>query len=111
MWLPSKIYDLLQLSKDNADALRTELAVCRAERDLLRSQLAVANSQFDWLRLIVNQLEIERASLLEKSSGIKTPIPEIQATPRKPFPKIGELAFQHIDEETAKTLGIEHLLS
>jgi hypothetical protein len=110
MWLPAKIYDLLQLSKDNADATRTELAVVKAERDILKSQLAVANSQFTWLSMIVNQLEVERAALLEKSAGIKAPVPEIVRSP-KPFPKIGELAFQHIDEETAKTLGIEHLLS
>ena len=98
MWLPNKVYDLFQVSKESVNALREELAAVRAERDSLRTQLSVANNHFDWLRLKTNQLELERAGLLEKATGIKTAVPEIVRTPTNMDNMLNQFSFE--DERT-----------
>lgn|SRR3990167_5936098 len=105
MWVPSKIFELFQISKDSVNALREELAAIRTERDLLKSQLGVAQNQFSWLSVRVNVLEVERAQLLEKAYGIKTAVPEIVRTPQSPLDLHPDL-FNDVGEEMAKKLGM-----
>src|SRR3990167_130028 len=94
MWLPTKAFDLFKISKDSVDSIREELSAIRAERDLLKSQLTVSQTQFEWLRLRVNQLEIERAQLLAQVTGVKTAIPEIVRTPSNMDNLINQFSFE-----------------
>lgn len=80
MWLSSKLEKLLNLNTQVTKNIWADLQVVRAERDLLKTQLAVAQSNFEWVRLRVNQLEYERAGLMEKAYDIKLPAPEIVRT-------------------------------
>ena len=106
MWLPTKAFDLFRISKDSVDSLREELSAIRAERDILKVQVNVANNHFDWLRLRINQLEIERAQLLEKATGIKTAIPEIVRTPSNIDTMLNNFSFEDVGNEAAKKLGL-----
>lgn len=112
MWLSSKVFELFQVSKDTVSSLREDVAVLRAERSLLTEQLSKAQIVQDWLRMQVNTLQLERTALLEKAYGIKLPAPEIVRTPTMgEESKLSDFGFDHIDEESAKRLGIAHLLS
>lgn len=112
MWLSSKFIDLFSISKETVSTLREDLAATRAERDTLKFQLQVAQNQFDWLRVQVNTLQAERAALIDRAYGIRVPAPEILRKASPDIPKLGDLSsFEHVDEDTAKRLNIEHLLS
>lgn len=106
MWVPSKVVDWFRISKESVDALREELAAVRAERDLLKIQLTSSQNHFDWLRQRVNSLEVERAALFEKVSGVKTVVPEIvrQTSPTQDM--INSFTFEDVGEEMAKKLGL-----
>jgi len=106
MWLSSKVFGLFQVSKESVDALRQELAAVRAERDLLKNQVTVSQTQFNWLTLRVNQLEVERAALLEKATGIKTVVPEIVRTPSNIDTMINNFTFDDVGEDMARRLGL-----
>ena len=56
---------------------RDELIKVRTERDTYRDELAKKDVLVDWFRFQVNQLQQERAGLLEKAYGVKTAVPEI----------------------------------
>lgn len=71
------------------DELRDALARERAEATALRRinislevQVDRAHSNFDWLKAKVNQLEYEKAALLQQSN-INLPVPEIMNKPPK----------------------------
>lgn len=112
MWLPKHVYDLFQVSKESADALRTELATVRAERDALKLSEATAQSHFSWLTLRVNALEAERAQLIQKAFGIHIPVPEIVRTTsnqRAGNSNVFELTsalFEDLGDAAAKELGL-----
>ena len=106
MWVPSKVFDWFKISQESVNELRTEVLALRAERDVLKTQLTAANANFDWLRLRVNQLEHERAALLEKAAGIKTVVPEIVRTPSQMDSMINAFSFDDVGEEMAKRLGL-----
>lgn len=82
MWLSQHLTSLLELNVDQTRELRTENAVLKAENEILKRQLAVSQANFDWVRVRVNQLEFERAGLLERAYAIKLPAPEILRTER-----------------------------
>jgi chromosome segregation ATPase len=104
MWLPDKSFDLFRISKDTVDFMREELASLKAERDGLKTQLANTQANFEWLRVKVNSLEMERASLLEKVYGMKIPVPEIARQPVVPQGFNSDL-FEDVGEKMAKELG------
>lgn len=81
MWIPSAIVTWLQTSKEEVTILKEEAAVLRTERDAANIKAATAQANFDWLRVRVNQLEAERAQLIEKVYGIRPPIPEVIRKP------------------------------
>ena len=112
MWIPTKLATLLGLNVETQKQLQIDLSVVRAERDLLKVQLAVTQNTLEWIRTRVNSLEYERAALLDKAYGIKTPVPELANT-SKMHPGMIErdFSFDHIDEDVAKKLGIEGLIS
>lgn len=110
MWLPRKLFDLFTISSDTASALRLENSTLRVERDLLKSDLAVSRANSEWMRVRVNALEFERAALLDKAYGIKTPIPEIVRTlppSSTPSPLSNLDVFDDMGDELAKSLGLQ----
>lgn len=114
MWLNNRVVEWFHISRDVLAAMREEVAALRAERDSLKLQLNATNNQMTWICAQINLLQAERAEFIAKIYGIKAPaVPEIQHTTplNKILPRMGELGFQHIDEDTAKSLGIDHLIS
>lgn len=116
MWLPKQVYDLFQVSKENVDAIREELAGVRAERDALRVSEATAKTNFNWLTLRVNALEVERAQLIKKAYNIDVPVPEIVRTNRSSTAmnpasllELTASLFEDVGDETAKELGLPDL--
>lgn len=81
MWIPTKLVDLFSANADIVRTQQAEIAVLRADRDNLKIQSAITQNTLDWLRIKVNQLELERAGLIEKAYNIKLPAPEIISRP------------------------------
>lgn len=113
MWLPSKAFDLFRIAKDTVDDQRVNLTALRVERDSLKSQLSASVANCDWLRIRLNAVEAERAQLLSKVYGLNVPVPEvIRANPAAAqIADMNSFSFEHVDEDTAKKMGISHLLS
>ena len=108
MWVSKSIFDWFGVTRDTVDQLRAELVGVRAERDQLRIQAAVNQTHFDWLRSKVNQLEMERAGLIEKAYNIKLPaVPELFRTPARPIdPSDLAVGFDDIGDDVARVLGL-----
>lgn len=112
MWLPTKAFNLFHISRESFDDLRRELAAAVVERDALRVQAAVAQSNFDWLRMRVNQLEVERAQLLKKAYNVDTVVPEVvrtsnqRANQASNLPELMASLFEDVGETQAKELGL-----
>jgi len=104
MWVPKAVFELFQISKNAVDDQRAELSKLHAENILLRTQLTTTQANFEWIRVRVNQLEVERAQLVEKAYGIKTPVPEISRTPIAQL-ELGSDIFEDVGEKMAKQLG------
>lgn len=81
MWIPKTLVDLFSANAEIVRTQQAEIAVLRAERDGLKVQSAVTQNTLDWLRVKVNQLELERSGLIEKAYNIKLPAPEIISRP------------------------------
>lgn len=110
MWLSPKIFAILEVSKESADAMRTELTALRAENAVLKTQLAETNANFRWLSTRVNALEYERAQLLEQATHVKTTVPEIVLSSKPKHPVMDLLSsdlFNDPGDEEAKKLGYE----
>ena len=118
MFVPAKVIDWFAAfqaaAKTNSEVasqalahLREELSAVRAERDTLKQQLIISQTQFDWLRMRVNQLEQERAVLLQQVTGLPMAAPEIVRTPGINLDlNEAESLFNHIDDEQAKKFGL-----
>lgn len=108
MWLSPKIFSILEVSKDTVDNLRSDLASCRAECTLLKQQLNVSETNGNWMRVKINQLEMERAGLINKAFNIQLPgVPELVRTttlPKQTDPNIFA-GFDDIGDDIAKALG------
>ena len=92
--------------------LRDALAHERAERFSLQSinlnlerQLERTNASFDWLKAKVNQLEYERAALLQQVASVTLPVPELVQKPAPDLPDEG--AFEDIGDDLAKVLHLD----
>lgn len=100
MWISRKIYD------DLRDSLVTAEAEERAQTGAMRTLQA----NFDFMTLRLNQLERERAIMIERMFGVKVPVPEIERAPN-PFDahKFNEtFSFNGLDDTQAAELGISH---
>lgn len=106
MWIPKTVVSWLDVSLDTVQELKKEVAVLKAENAQLRNDLQATRINADWFRLKVNDLEATNKGLMEKAYGIKLPVPEIVRVQETPPYKLPEALFEHIDEETAKQLGM-----
>lgn len=116
MWVPEKVIDWFttlnesaESAADNLSYLREELSATRAERDTIKVQLIINQTQFDWLRMRVNQLEYERAVMLEATTGLKFSSPMIarEAPPPTTPHFTPEFSFDDMGEDIASKLGFE----
>jgi chromosome segregation ATPase len=120
--------DRVALNQGEIDSLRQRLAGTAgaltaqheraagaiAEAATLKEQNRVLQTHLDWLRVRVNQIEAERARLIEKALQIKVAVPTISSPLHPPdrtaAPKLEQLAalFEDVGDEAARELGIEH---
>jgi hypothetical protein len=81
MWISKSLLDLFSIGRETVDTLRTENTTLRASNQLLERELVSAKIMSDWLRLKVNQLEVERVHLLAKAyPNLSLPAPELART-------------------------------
>jgi len=106
MWVPKTILDYFGVNVELVRNLQVDLAVARSEAEAAKLQLAVTNNTLSWLQMKVNQLELEKAGLIEKVYNIKVPVPEILRTPlvTQDFSHILN-NFEDIGDERARELG------
>lgn len=105
MWLSSKLVELVQVSKDNMDGMRTELAKITAERDAAKSELLTLRANFQWATAQINDLQFQCKALLEKAYNIRVPVPEI-VRPIANVPKFDSNLFEDMGEVMAKEQGM-----
>jgi hypothetical protein len=107
MFISSKILDFFGISQVAFADLREQNASLRTERDCLLRENATLKVIGDYQRIKVNQLELERASLLEKAYGIRTPVPQVE---HRPSPALDPLNVEHlfddIGDELASKFGL-----
>lgn len=99
MWLDRKVYDDLRLdaAKNNTE--------CR----VLSEQNRALQVTQDWLRVRVNQLEMERAQMLFQYLGVKISTPSIEVKPAEPVNPLAALPhFDDLGDEESLRLGISH---
>lgn len=106
MWLSKTLVGIFQVAKESVDALREELASIKTERDMLKSELVFVKSNFEWLRLKVNQLEIQNVALLKKAYDIDIPAPEIIPQSIDRTLDFKNLGFEDMGDELASRFGL-----
>lgn len=109
MWLPKSLFDLFSISRAHVEDLKVENSTLKIEVNLLKADLASSRANGEWLRVKVNALELERASLLEKVYGLRVPVPEIARTlpPHDPsLPSLNLDIFNDLGDEVSKRLGL-----
>lgn len=108
MFVSKRIFNLLIEAQDNVYDLRSELKTKEEAIVTLERELASVRANFNWLTTRVNALELERALLLEKVTGVKTAVPEIART--VPTNSIEQLLnsdiFTDMGDEKARALGL-----
>ena len=97
MWCDRKVYD----------DLRLDVAKRQAECQVLQQQNATLVTTLDWLRVRVTQLEMERAQMLWRYTGVKVPVPEIVKTDGVASNPMAQTPnFNDIGDTEAAKLGI-----
>ena len=106
MWVSTKVLDFFKISQSSFEDIKAEVKELRGVNQVISNQLANANVTNDWLRFKVNQLEIEKAALMEKAYNIKLPVPEIARAPRvDPSYDPKNFSFD-IGDELARQIGL-----
>lgn len=108
MWISKTVFDFLTQRTEDLVVVREELSQRTAEvRDLTES-LATAKANFNWLASRVNALEVERALLLEKVTGVKTTVPEIvrPVSTASIDSLLNSDIFNDMGDDKARTLGL-----
>lgn len=117
MFIPSRVigwFESFQQSAEKSAAvaqdamqhLREELIAARTERDVLRTELLSSKINFDWLRVKVNDLELENKGLMEKAYQISLPVPQIQRDAQVVNPFNTFSPFEDMGDEMAAKLGL-----
>lgn len=109
MWFSKAQLDLLDVSKETVAALRAENIALRARAEVAEKELASVKLNADWLRIQYNQVQAERAELMAKAYGVRTPVPELRpASPRAHGrgPSLEEFSFEDVGDEVAAKLGL-----
>jgi hypothetical protein len=104
IFVPKALIDLFTVNRDTADALRVRAASLEEINKSLERELASLKVQNDWLRIQFNQLQFERAALIEKVYGLKIPAPEL--TKPDPKPHIEDFSFDDVGDAKAREMGL-----
>ena len=84
MFVSKPFLELFAINWSTVDSLRTKVAELQGKNELLERELTAIRVNSDWMRMRVNQLEIERSALLEKAyPGLHIPTPEIARVSNK----------------------------
>lgn len=126
MWINTELFKRLM---NSAEATELQLSTVSAghahactERDILREQRAKDEMTIDWMRHRINALEKERAVLLQSSTRLVFPVPEIasvaahgktsvfaNAKTSNHVPTFDSMpSFEDVGEEVAQEMGISH---
>ena len=111
MWIPTRLVNWIEVSREAYQDLKSENSALKAELVAVKSELTATKINSDWFRIKVNDLELTNKALLERAYDIQLPVPTIvREQPRDPNPyKLPLALFDHIDDDTAKALGAENL--
>jgi hypothetical protein len=86
------------------------IAASKEKAMVLAEQNKVLQVQLDFMRLRVNQLEMERAALMQQVTGVNVPVPQIVSTVTQPSPQDMASAmsahFQDVGDDEAKRQGL-----
>jgi len=81
MWCDRRTYE----------ALVVELAEQRTKREAAEKQLGLTQQTLEWLRVQVNTLQYERASLLARVTGAPVMVPTLRSDDSSPIsPPVGQ---------------------
>lgn len=112
MFVSDKLVYLFEISKATVDGLREDLASARSELSAVKQELASLRTTNEWMRHKINGLEVEKAALFSKAYNVNLPAPEIIGAPRNTAQQtLATINFDHIDDDIARKLGIDGLLS
>lgn len=106
MWIPSKLVSWFDATVNTANDLREELAATKAELAATQKDLVSTKVNLDWLRVQYNQVQLERAALMEKVYGIRTNVPQLQVSvPQATLPNLEDFSFEDMGDDKARELG------
>ena len=105
MWIRRSEYARLL---EHAFATTAEIQRSGVIEQELRARIAATDVTLDWLRIRCTQLERERATMIERYTGVKIDVPVIARAPEQTTPEIlNEAAmFDDVGDEVARQLGI-----
>lgn len=107
MFLSKQFLNLIQVTKENADSAREQIAKLTAERDAAKTELLTLRANFQWATTQINDLQYQNKALLERAYNIRVPVPEI-VRPVSTMPNnfnVSDL-FEDMGEEQAKAQGM-----
>jgi hypothetical protein len=86
--------------------LATGVVAAQTKAAVLEQQNAVLQTTMDWQRVRLHQLEIERANLLFSMTGVRVPVPIVEAAAVED-PLRNAALFEDMGDEEAKRQGID----
>lgn len=96
------------LSRQTWDQERDARIKAEAETASIKQYNIALQTTMDWQRVRLNQLEHERARLIETYMGVKIAVPEISAEPMDSASILQEVPnFDDVGDEQATKLGIQ----
>lgn len=101
MWISKELWQAAQ-------RLAMEAVETRGARAVLEQRIIAMDTTMDWLRVRVNQLELERAQMIYNYTGVKVPTPQVKREDPTDQEQLLAAAsgFEDIGDEMAKKLGI-----
>lgn len=107
MWISRKVVNTMMTLNGE---LRVALVEATASRSVLAQQNSVLQTQLDFMRMRLNQLEVERAQLLHRATGIQVPVPEIVPSRMPPHSvediMNGTVSFEDMGDDEARKTGV-----
>lgn len=110
MWISEKVFGWFKVSEEAYHDLKEQNAALRAERDAVKSENATLRVSGDWLRIKVNQLEQEKAALMEKAYHVQLSVPTIARTLPAIDPQFDPrnfAGFEDVGDIMAKAMGLD----
>ncbi len=99
MWISSKTFVEMSDARANAEGRAHTLV----------NQITALHTTMDWMRVRLNQVEQERADLIEKYMGVKIHVPQIEPISTTDTSDVlnQSVSFEDIGDEEAARQGID----